>query len=1034
MDLYKACKPRKSVFDKSRRDVVWDLSDFLNGKLDRRADEFFAENYVTSGMRTLIEKTFDRFAGIRDQASTFVLTQAMGGGKTHNMIALGFLAHFQELRQKVFKKDWAGTKVGRIRVVGFDGRNSDAPFGLWGEIADQLGKKETFKELYSPLKAPGVTSWINLLKGDPTLILLDELPPYLENAETIQVGAKNLAVATTTAVSNLIIAANKEELANVCVIISDLSATAYHVGGGYISEALQNLENETNRSALRIEPVSTQGDEVYYILRKRLFESLPDDKTKKQIANEYAKAVRVAKQMDITSASPDSYAAQLADSYPFHFSIRDLYGRFKANPGFQQTRGLIRLMRIIVSNLWKSGQAKEIQLIHPYDIDLNDDELFSEFKTINSSLDEAIRNDIANGGKSLSEQFDERRGGKDAQDVCKLILVASLANIPGATHGLRDTEIIGYLCAPGRDISAVKTEVLDVLPTNVWYLHRSTDGRLFFKNVQNLVAKLHSLSQSYPREAAIKELRTYIRELFEPHLKDVYQKLEVIPALDDVDIDQDRVTLIVSEPTANPIEDSKLSSTWYSYARNIEYKNRVLFLTGDQDTLQRVIDNAAQYKAIQAIIADLDSEQIPPLDPQHKEADQSRDQITLRLRSALEHTFTIIIYPSKDRLRHVDFRMQFTNNNFDGEALIRAALEKVQKFTSDTDSETFLKKIEGRLFAGQGRARWTEIRRRAATNVEWQLHQPKSLEEAKDRALKQERWRDEGGIIDKGPFPAKKTSVLISRNSRKSNTGEVSLRIEPLYGSQVRYEVGNREATPTSLVVSDYGSFHTLEVRLSFLCEDSTGEHPAGEPVVWKNEINVKHRGYQQGDVWMLELKAIPKGAIRYTTDGSDPHSHGMSYDAPFPIPDECRYILAVAEQDSVDSEIEKIDAEEIRTKTVKVDPNKPAIWVRQLSNKINDEAWKVIERLEKFKAKANGVVIRLQCDGREITYMTSESISMGGEELRTAVNQLEKVLDFAIGGKFLLNIDSRSFERGQDVLDWVADEKTSLKPGEVRQ
>ncbi len=501
----------------------------------------------------------------------------MGGGKTHNMIALGFLAHFQELRQKEFEKDWAGTKVGRIRVVGFDGRNSDAPFGLWGEIADQLGKKETFKELYSPLKAPGVTSWINLLKGDPTLILLDELPPYLENAETIQVGAKNLAVATTTAVSNLIIAANKEELANVCVIISDLSATAYHVGGGYISEALQNLENETNRSALRIEPVSTQGDEVYYILRKRLFESLPDDKTKKQIANEYAKAVRVAKQMDITSASPDSYAAQLADSYPFHFSIRDLYGRFKANPGFQQTRGLIRLMRIIVSNLWKSGRAKEIQLIHPYDIDLNDDELFSEFKTINSSLDEAIRNDIANGGKSLSEQFDKRRGGKDAQDVCKLILVASLANIPGATHGLRDMEIIGYLCAPGRDISAVKTEVLDVLPTNIWYLHRSTDGRLFFKNVQNLVAKLHSLSQSYPREAAIKELRTYIRELFEPHLKDVYQKLEVIPALDDVDIDQDRVTLIVSEPTANPIEDSKLSSTWYSYARNIEYKNRVLY-------------------------------------------------------------------------------------------------------------------------------------------------------------------------------------------------------------------------------------------------------------------------------------------------------------------------------------------------------------------------------------------------------------------------------------------------------------------------
>ena len=267
-----------------------------------------------------------------------------------------------------------------------------------------------------------------------------------------------------------------------------------------------------------------------------------------------------------------------------------------------------------------------------------------------------------------------------------------------------------------------------------------------------------------------------------------------------------------------------------------------------------------------------------------------------------------------------------------------------------------------------------------------------------------------------------------------AKTGEVSLRIEPLHGTRVRYEVGKGDATPSSLEVDDYGGFRTAEVRLSFLCEDPAGEHPTGEPIVWRNEINVKHRGYQQGEVWMLELQAIPKGVIKYTTDGSDPHSHGMSYDAPFQIPDECRYILAVAEQDGVDSEIEKIDAEEIRTKTVKVEPDKPAVWNRQINHKVNDEAWKVIERLEKFNGKAMGVVVRLQSDGREITYMTAESISWGGEELRTAVTQLEQVIDFAIGGKFLLNIASRSFERGQDILDWVADEKTSLKPGEVRQ
>jgi len=41
--------------------------------------------------------------------------------------------------------------------------------------------------------------------------------------------------------------------------------------------------------------------------------------------------------MDITSASPEKFAAQLVESYPFHFAIRDLYARFRENPGFQQT-------------------------------------------------------------------------------------------------------------------------------------------------------------------------------------------------------------------------------------------------------------------------------------------------------------------------------------------------------------------------------------------------------------------------------------------------------------------------------------------------------------------------------------------------------------------------------------------------------------------------------------------------------------------------------------------------------------------------
>lgn len=70
-------------------------------------------------------------------------------------------------------------------------------------------------------------------------------------------------------------------------------------------------------------------------------------------------------------------------------------GSASKNPGFQQTRALIRLMRVITSRLWDSGRANEQSLIHPYDIDLNDSEPRAEIEGINSKLANAVAHDIA---------------------------------------------------------------------------------------------------------------------------------------------------------------------------------------------------------------------------------------------------------------------------------------------------------------------------------------------------------------------------------------------------------------------------------------------------------------------------------------------------------------------------------------------------------------------------------------------------------------------------------------------------------------
>lgn len=180
---------------------------------------FFEENHVTEGMKTLLTEAFKRLEGTSDNAAgAFLLSQSMGGGKTHNLIALGLLARHPKYRDQVMGSFHKTELRGTVRVVSFNGRQANTPFGLWGEITDQLNRRDVFRALYSPLLPPSPKDWTELLRGEPTLILLDELPPYFEAIRAISAGATSLDTITTTALANLLIAVAGSQLPNVCVV------------------------------------------------------------------------------------------------------------------------------------------------------------------------------------------------------------------------------------------------------------------------------------------------------------------------------------------------------------------------------------------------------------------------------------------------------------------------------------------------------------------------------------------------------------------------------------------------------------------------------------------------------------------------------------------------------------------------------------------------------------------------------------------------------------------------------------------------
>lgn len=1025
------CIPRDSVFDASKRDTVLNLSHLIDDKIDPSG--FFAENYVTDGMRTLLQEAFRRLKGDSNQA-VFKLTQAMGGGKTHNLVTLGLLAKHPQHRAGALQGLPSAAELPDVRVVAFSGRESDVPHGIWGEIARQLGKQDAFKDYYQPLKAPGRSAWVNLLKGQPTLILLDELPPYLDNAKATAVGNSDLAKVTATALSNLFEAVAEDELPQVCVVLTDLVGT-YAEASDQIKQVLDQLQNEAQRHAMDLTPVRINTDEFYQIIRKRLFKDLPKDQEITEIAQGYAKAIREAKQMDITAHSPEKFAELVQASYPFHPAIKDLYARFRENPGFQQTRALIRLMRIITARLWDSGQADSRYLISIHDIDLNDAETLSEIRQINPNLENAVSHDIANQGNSVAEIMDQNVGSTDATDACRLLFMASLANVPNAVLGLSIAELVAYLCAPGRNLAKLKGDVLEKLATAAWYLHSNRDGKLFFRNTENLNAKLESLAKNYLREQAIGELRERLDTLFKPSTSWCYQSILALPAIDEIELVVDRISLVISEPFVGQGLNPQLRAFW----DQATFKNRVCFLTGSRNTFENLLESARRLKAVQHIIGEMEAERLPPTDPQFKQADELKDRILQQFLSAVKETFSTLWYPTRqgtsDELASADFLMKFEGNKYNGEDQIIQTLKDKMKFTEEVTGDTFRKKIEARLFT-QPQMLWSEVKKRAAMNPQWQWHRRDALDALKDDLVHREVWReDNSGYVDRSPPPPKTTSVQYRELSRDDDTGEVMLKVTPVHGDTVYAEIGG-DATPASFKVEN-GEYRTSEMEVSFLAVDSTGTHPTGPTSTWKNRVTLKHRVYSgsNGDR-MLELRAAPnkhgKTEIRYTTDGSSPMIAGGTYQEPVALKPGTPFVLAYANCEGIESPVEQIslDWSKKDPEAKPIDPAKPATWKRRHKYQVTKESYDFVERLKTHEACVSGPVVNVTGE-RWAELTMHETIQLSAIELHEAIEFVRKLPG---GGQVCIETSLIHFPTGQHLLDWVNEVRTEIKPGEVVQ
>ena len=217
--LFKAVEPREDVLEGTLSEAIFaaSLDEVVAGSASAVYGDpktFFAGTHPSAGLKTLLDEALGRVGGGKPDAPSVIrLETNLGGGKTHNLIALYHAARGELpadrvkefMTAKLYPKQpvdqlavFVGTAAGAVEFPEVD---STAARTLWGHLALQLGGKDLYSyvaDADQALTAPGTDALKQVLDGGSSLILIDELARYLETASGVKVGERPGTSRTTT--------------------------------------------------------------------------------------------------------------------------------------------------------------------------------------------------------------------------------------------------------------------------------------------------------------------------------------------------------------------------------------------------------------------------------------------------------------------------------------------------------------------------------------------------------------------------------------------------------------------------------------------------------------------------------------------------------------------------------------------------------------------------------------------------------------------------------------------------------------------
>jgi hypothetical protein len=463
-------------------------------------DKFFQKTYFTAGLVSLTKRVIQGLSQeVEAENRVISLETGFGGGKTHSLISVYHLVNWgREANKSPYVKELL-SKTGQIEfksasVAVFTNTTNDPTQGrgvdglniktLWGELAFQLGGKEAYEIIRANDEnrtAPkGLFNKV-LEKCKPSLMLIDELADYCVSASGVPVGSTTLADQTISFIQEL---SEAVSLVQNSVLVATLPASVGEVASSQQgAQILTSLRNRLTRVSADTKPVA--DEEIFEVIRRRLFEDLGDTKAINGAVSNYMKFYEgmVFNHEMPSEASKLEYKKKLEQSYPFHPELIDMFRiRWASNHDFQRTRGVLRILASIVSDLWKrqTSLVGSHGFIHTSDVNFgNLDTLTSQLKKLyGNGYDAVITADIA-GTSSNAFKIDHSKGEFGAYDIAQgvaaTILMGSFGT-DGANKGIAIDELKLCVLKPDTYNHAFINTVLDELESSAHYLYYGTSS------------------------------------------------------------------------------------------------------------------------------------------------------------------------------------------------------------------------------------------------------------------------------------------------------------------------------------------------------------------------------------------------------------------------------------------------------------------------------------------------------------------------------------------------------------------------------